>query len=378
MMMNIKLTAILLGGLTLLTACSDTENSQSDADTVRGLKTVLVTDQQQQTIRRFPSVLQPAQVTTLSFETPGKLGAVNLSVGQRVAEGDIIASLDRRSLEIQLEESKAATEQARVNAENSAATFERRNTLLKSGTTTRASVDDARTTMQANAAQLEQVQKQEETAEDNLAKVDLKVPFDGIINSVEVESFANVSIGTPIATFYQADAFEASFSVNYLVSQQLIVGKDVTIRLADNPSITLKGVVSELGSRADTVSSFPLVVKLSETVPELKAGMAIEVSIEFPVPTGNGYLLPLTVLPFKGQLAEGAGPNNPTKTDIYVFDEATDTIKKREVVIGGVRENQLIVIGGIEPGERIASAGVSFLRDGQKVKLLQDAIDATN
>lgn len=373
-MTRFNLTVLVVGGLSILTACSDeTTTSSSDGEVIRGLKTVLVQEQQQQTVRRFPSVLQAAQVTTLSFETPGKLEAIDLSVGQLVSKGEIVASLDRKALEIQLDTSRAATQQAQVNAENSAATYERLNTLLQSGTTTRASVDDARTKMQADTAQLVQAQKQQENAEENLSQADLKAPFDGIINSVEVESFANVGVGTPVATFYQADAFEASFSVNYIVSQQLVVGKEATIRLADNPSIALSGIVSELGSRADTVSSFPLVIKLTETVPELKAGMAIEVAIEFPVPTGNGYLLPLTVLPFAGQIAEGGGPNNPVPTDIFIFDEQTSTVIKRQITIAGVRENQFIVIDGVEAGDRIASAGVSFLRDGQKVNLLPDA-----
>lgn len=362
---------VILGALGLLAACSDTSD-QAASEVVRGLKTIVVQAQQDQTVRRFPSVLQAAEVTTLSFENPGKLGPVNLNVGQIVKQGEIVASLDPTALQIQLASAKAATEQARANAENATATFERLDTLLQSGTVTRASVDDARAQMQSTQAQLAQAQKAEETAEENLTKTDLRAPFDGIVNSVEVESFANVGVGTPVATFYAEGEFEASFSVNYITSQQLVVGKPVTVRLADNPNIVLSGIVSELGLRADTVSSFPIVIKLTEMAPELKAGMAIEVAIEFPVPTGDGYLVPLTVLPFTGEFAEGAGPNNPTETNIFVFDEATSTVVKRIVTIGGVRENQLIVVSGLQEGERVASAGVSYLRDGQQVNLILD------
>lgn len=357
----------------LLASCGDdeAENSTNDA-AVRGLKTVLVEDQQQTTSRRFPSVLQPAEVTTLSFETAGKLGPVDLNVGQTFSEGDTLAEIDRTALMLQLEVSNAAAEQARVNADNAASTFERLNTLLERGVTTAAQVDDARANMQATEAQFAQAQKQAESAEENLSKTELKAPYNGVINSVEVEPFANISLGAPVATIYKTDSFEASFSVSYTVSQQLAVGKEVSVRLADNPSVVLPGIISELGSRADTVSSFPLVIRLTETRPELKAGMAIEVSIEFPVPTGKGFLLPLTVLPLDGQLDPDAGPENPTSTNVYVFDEATSTVQKRPVMIGGVRENQLIIIDGILVGERVASAGVSFLRDGQKVILLTD------
>lgn len=370
--MQYKKIAFIVGAGLLLASCSD-NSDEAVEETIRGLKTFVVSAQQDQTIRRFPSVLEAAQVTTLSFENPGKLDEINLDVGQLVQQGEIIASLDRTALEIQLESATAATEQARVSYENAKATFERLDTLLKSGTVTRASVDDARTQMQSSEAQLAQAVSQQESAADNLAKADLRAPFDGIINSVEVESFANVGVGTPVATFYAAGEFEASFSVNYIVSQQLAVGKPVTIRLADNPSVSLKGIVSELGLRADTVSSFPIVVKLTETAPALKSGMAVEVSMEFPVPTGDGFLVPLTVMPFKGGLDENAGPNNPSSTNVFVYDAASQTVKERSVVVGGVRDNQLIIIDGLSEGEHVASAGVSYLRDGQKVKLLTDA-----
>jgi len=40
------------------------------------------------------------------------------------------------------------------------------------------------------------------------------------------------------------------------------------------------------------------------------------------------------------------------------------------VMVGGVRDNRLIVTSGLAEGDIVASAGVSYLVDGQKVKLL--------
>ena len=57
---------------------------------------------------------------------------------------------------------------------------------------------------------------------------------------------------------------------------------------------------------------------------------------------------------------------------VYVYDPDTSTVKRREVTVGGIRENRIIVLDGVAPGDRLASAGVSFLTDGQKVKLLDE------
>ena len=42
----------------------------------------------------------------------------------------------------------------------------------------------------------------------------------------------------------------------------------------------------------------------------------------------------------------------------------------RSITVGGVRDNNLVATAGVAPGDVVASAGVSYLVDGQKVKLL--------
>ncbi len=356
-----------------LAACKDEEQSAKNDDAlVRGLKTILIEDVERTTVRRFPSVLQPASVSALSFEVSGKLTEVTLKVGEQVEQGDVIAELDPTSLELNVENMQAAVDVAKATAENAADDLERQEKLLANGSVTKVARDDARTEAARAAAQLTQAQKQLETAKEDLLKSELTAPFNGIINTMDVDSFATVSAGAPIATIYATDAFEVSFSVNYEVVSMLTVGKRAKVRLADNPSIVLDAVVSELGSRADTVSSFPVVVTLTDTEPSIKAGMAVEVSIEFVVPAGAGFTVPLSAAIKEGQIEPKERITDPAPMGVYVYDPETSTVKAHEVMVAGVRENSLLVVEGLKAGDRIASAGVSFLRDGLKVKLLPD------
>ena len=57
--------------------------------------------------RRFPSVLQPEDVSSLSFEIGGQLKAVTLTVGQKVQLGDMLAEIDPRSLQTQVDQASA-------------------------------------------------------------------------------------------------------------------------------------------------------------------------------------------------------------------------------------------------------------------------------
>ena len=355
-----------------LSACSDEKSeTANEKPVIRGLKTIIVKEQERSTTRKYPSVLQPSSVSTISFEIAGSLAEINLKVGQLVKKGQVLARIDPTTLKLQVDSAEAAVRQAQSASQTAADDFERKSALLKKGVVTKAASDQAKNTAESAKEQLIQAQKQLATAQKNLTKTELEAPLDGIINTVEVNSFANVSPGAAIATLYNADKFEASFSVSYDVINLLAVGKKAIVRLADNPAIVLNAHVSELGARADTVSSFPTVVTVDSQNARLKAGMAIEVSIEFSIENGKGFTLPLSVLALEGKISKPEKYNDPGKAFVYVFDEASKTVKRRAVKIAGVRENSLIIIDGLKLGERVASAGVSFLRDGQTVKLLQ-------
>ncbi len=357
-----------------LSGCGEDDSRTGNIEpVVRGLKTCLVEDVQQTTVRHYPSVLQPSSTTTLSFEVSGRLEEVKLDVGQRLNAGDVIAQIDPKTLQIQVDNAQAALEQAQSTARNAKEDYDRKAQLVDQGVVTKSEADQSKTNMETSQAQVVQASKQLENATQDLDKAVLTAPYGGIVNSVDVESFANVTAGTPIATIYADDQFETSFTVTFDVASRVAVGKVATVRLADDPSIVLPAHISELGSRADSISAFPVVVTLDETNPLLKAGMAVEITLEFAVPRGSGYTLPLTVLPMNSEIDAPDNLSEAAEGELYVYDEATSTVKLRTVLVGGIRDNQLIVVDGLKPGERVACAGVPFLRDGMAVKLLPDA-----
>ena len=65
-------------------------------------------------------------------------------------------------------------------------------------------------------------------------------------------------------------------------------------------------------------------------------------------------------------------PRETSATYIFVYDSGTSTVKKTQVSGKvGLRKNSFIATSGVDPGDIIAIAGVSFLEDGQKVKLMR-------
>lgn len=358
----------------LIAGCGDgATKTETQEPPVRGLITTIVAAEEKTTRRRYPGVLEPTDISVLSFEVAGKLEELNLQVGQRVEKGAVLAELDSAQFEATVKSNEASVAQAQALLEQAKDNLERKTALLRTRATTRVSVDDAETDVRTKAASLTQAERALDNAREDLTKTKLYAPFDGIINSVDSESFQTVAVGTQITSVYDASSYEVSFSVNFEVVSQLVVGTPATVRLADDPSVMLKAVVSELGERADTVSSFPVIVKLEQLHPLIRAGMAVEVNLEFKLPETTGFLVPITAAVTDQPIPENAAPNQPNDIGFYVFDPDTSTVRRRKAVVAGIRENKFLVIDGLKPGERVATAGVSFLRDGMRVKLLEPA-----
>jgi RND family efflux transporter MFP subunit len=345
--------------------CSE-RKQQADEQPVRGLRAYKVSARAESRVRRFPSILQPADISVLSFEIGGQLKAINLQVGQKAQLGDLLAEIDPRSLQAQVEQANAGVQQAQATVDNAEADFQRKQELLKRSFAPQAAFDQSKSNLLTAQAQLDQARHQLELANHNLDRSRLLAPFSGTIARVEVKSFAQVAAGQPILTLYSDDRFEMSFLVPAPTFQTLRLGKQVEVKVADLPDLSLKGEIAELGSKAEQVSAFPVVVRLENSVPQgLNAGMSVEVVIEEPlIGGGNGFLLPLTVL-----VPEG-GKDLQRVATVYIYDTSSSTVKKRQITIGGVRGNELVATDGLQADDLVASAGVSYLVDGQKVKLL--------
>jgi len=103
-------------------------------------------------------------------------------------------------------------------------------------------------------------------------------------------------------------------------------------------------------------------VAITQGPPNLIPGMAAEVSILLSQDSaGGGFLIPLVAIA-PGD-SEGVG---------YVFKFSDGAVTKTRVKAAGkvVNGNLVGIAEGVSAGDIIAAAGVSFLRDGQRVTLL--------
>src|SRR5258707_12398508 len=161
--------AILVFGLQ---GCSE-KKQEATEQPARGLRAYKVAAKAESRVRRFPSVLQPADVSSLSFEIGGQLKAVTLTVGQKVQLGELLAEIDPRSLQTQVEQADAGVQQAQAQLDNAEADFQRKEELLKRGVATQAVVDQSRAPLRRPRAHLDPPRRPRQLADHHLVRTTL-------------------------------------------------------------------------------------------------------------------------------------------------------------------------------------------------------------
>jgi multidrug efflux pump subunit AcrA (membrane-fusion protein) len=124
--------------------------------------------------------------------------------------------------------------------------------------------------------------------------------------------------------------------------------------------------VAEVGSRAGAGNAFPVRADLLAMPPALRPGMTAELVFTLPRDEPGMAGLEGFMIPIAAAYAEAGD-----RFSVFVYDAETSTVRKRAIVSGGVLDNYVAVLEGLEEGDVIATAGVTFLHDGQTVTLLE-------
>jgi RND family efflux transporter MFP subunit len=203
----------------------------------------------------------------------------------------------------------------------------------------------------------------------------LRAPFRGTISVREIDLAMKMTSGQ---TAFEMDSEESGLRVEVQMPETLIA----RVRQGDQVEVTVPSirdreladrrfpaVVSEVGTRAGAGNAFPVRADFLEPAPGLRPGMTAEVRFSIsPRASGvvefEGFMIPIAAA-----LAEA-----DNRFSAFVFDPDTSTLQKRPIRTGGVSDNDVAVLEGLEEGDIIATAGVSFLHDGQQVTLVDESL----
>jgi RND family efflux transporter MFP subunit len=344
----------------VLAACKE---KPEIVEVVRSIKTMTVSEQPAEKIRKFSGQVAAVDSSGLSFEVGGQVKSVEVDIGDRVKKGGVLAVLDREPYQLDVDAAEAELVKARDNVTKTKAEYERQKRIFEQGAGAERYVEVSEYNYKAARSAVNFQIAKLDLARRNLRKTKLISPYKGVIAWRSVEPNEKVLAGQKILEINATGKMEVQLAVPETNVDQIHIDDPVTITFPTLPGETANGRISFIGGAAVKANAFPVKVGLIDPSEKVKPGMTAEANLSLKDENRKpGYLVPIQAL---------LPSPEPDRGHAFVYDPQTSTVKKTPVHSQGIAEKRVIIDEGLEAGDIIAVAGVSFLADGMEVKLLE-------
>lgn len=301
--------------------------------------TVVKPSEVQNTITSSGSMMANEEVT-LNPETAGKIISIQFQEGREVKKGQLLVKINDAELQATLAKQ---TSVQKINEEKERDL----KALLAIKGVSQEEYDLALSVVQQGKADIDLTQAQ-------IAKTEIRAPFDGIIGLKNVSEGDFVSSTDIIASIQQINPAKIDFSVPEKYSSQVHINDTVMVKVAGN-SKTYIGKVYAFDPKIDAATrSLKVRALVDNSKHEIFAGSYAEVSLV--LHSENSVIVPsmAVIADLRGQ------------TTFLVKNGKANLIP---ITIGIRTDSSVEVLSGLKAGDTIATSGIMALKTGMAVKI---------
>lgn len=314
-------------------------------------------------IRTFSGTAKTDKIINLSFRSNGIITTFDVRLGQEVKKDQLLATLDNVQARLNYENAIASQNSAESQMNTAKLALDRTRSLFEKGSASLSDFESAKNSYKTAQASFESSKRSVAIQQENIRYGYLYAPEDGIIAAVNAEIDENVSAGQAIATLNAGTDMEISLGLPESVINSVSAGSTVDVAFSALPDENFKGTVSEVAPAVDpNTATYPVLIRVNNPSSEIKSGMAANVTFDMGEQQAEGAVL---VAP-----ANAVGEDSNGRF-VFLIEENGEitTVKKQQVEIGPLTGEGFEIRSGLSPGQKIATAGLQTLLDGQEVKL---------
>ncbi len=350
-MKSIKNSVILLSILVLLWGCASNNREQNEI--IRKVKIEPVQQADSLTVKNYPGIIKEANEVNLAFRVAGPIQKILVNEGDYVKQGQLVAQMDPRDYEVQLQVAQAQHEQVKAEAGRVIELYTRESV-------TGNDYDKA-------VSGLRMVRAKLKNAKDQMNDTQLHAPVSGYIQKVNFIENELIDAGMPVISMIDVGYYQVEVDIPV----SLYIERDAIIAFSGvQPTVSDKAFDLQLLSyskKANNNQLYKVQLLLNPANQlQLAPGMDVQVKIELRTNGDPQTCVPLTAL-----------FNDSGKTYVWVY-QPNQSVQKREVVTGKLTgDGRIRISKGLQPKEQIVVAGVNNLLDNQRVEPLE-AVSETN
>ena len=339
---------ILLFGILSILVVGCVTQSEEKQQTLRKVKIEKL--QKATTILRkdFSGIVKEAKEVNLAFRVAGPIKTIKVKEGDYVKKGALIAQIDPRDYQIQLDVTQAEYDKVITETKRVAELYKRKSI---------AEVD-----YQKAMAGEKMIAAKLAHAKNQINDTKLYAPFSGYIQAIKYENGEMVNTGMTIASLIDMDYFEIEVDIP---SSLFVLKKDFTSFSCKKSELDTKKIPIDLRSyniKANNNQLYKLYFRLDPNSDKrLAPGMSVQVFINYQSTIENPYHVPIKAV-----------FNNNGQDYIWVYKPKSKTVEKRKVTTSCLfGDGRICIVGDFKPNDMIVVAGVHILKENQKVKIMQ-------
>jgi RND family efflux transporter MFP subunit len=299
---------------------------------------------------RSVGILGPRDEFRLSFKVGGVVDEITVDAGDRVRRGQQLAVIEQAEV-------GAAVAQAAEAAEKARRDLERGRQLRADEVATEEQVQDLTTAYNVARSSLD-------AARFNARFARIEAPADGVVLQRLAEENELVQAGQPVLV---VGATGAGWVVRTSLADRDVVRIDVgdpaSVSFDAFPGRRFAGRVTRVGSSADPLTgTFEIEVEVAPDGARFARGLVAKVSL--PIGDGTGPA-GQTVVPVSA-IVEADGDS----ATVYVLDTAQGVARRKQVTVGAIVGERVIVVAGLVEGEQVITDGAAWLTDGRPVRVV--------
>ncbi|GAB5414082.1 MAG: efflux RND transporter periplasmic adaptor subunit [Congregibacter sp.] len=334
-------------------------DTQAEAATRKPMPVVVANYRQQPAYAQelqFLGLVQAANRGQVGFEIPGTVADILVYEGQRVDEGQILATLDTQTLRASQRAAASTLEQIAAELELARARTKRQAPLSDSGAISAQTFDDTRLAEKALESRYAAAEAQLEMLTIELEKSNLRAPYAGIVGRQLIDKGSVTQPGSPVFTLISSAEREAHIGISVEQISALEVGAAYAITVRDQTvDATLRAIRPDIDPISMTAAA------IFELPADLAAydGEPVSVTISKSVEQMGGWL-PLSAL------LEG---ERGIWTVLVLRDQDAGTAAVREAVeVMHTTNGHAFVKGTVNNGDSVIADGVHRIAPGTRVE----------
>ncbi|NCW01018.1 MAG: efflux RND transporter periplasmic adaptor subunit, partial [Betaproteobacteria bacterium] len=319
----------------------------------------------------YPGELRARHESRLGFRVAGKLIARQVQAGDRVTAGQILARLDPSESAPQTAAAKAQWLGAETDLKLANADLQRIVDLREKGFVSEAQVDRQRAAVDAAKARLEAAQAQLAQASNAVEFQVIRADAPGVVVGLDAELGQVIAAGQSVMRLARDGEREALIYLPETKMPGLALGQAWLVWLAGERGAQARryqAFIREISPLAEPgTRTFAIRLALREPMAGMPLGVSLQAQALSPdKQAARGELLmPTTAL-----------YSRDGKTYVWKVDESSATVRLVAVDLLGYSDQGVRLrsadpqsaAAGLSAGDRVVTAGVHFLREGQKIR----------